>query len=115
MHQVYQTGLHFDYANSKKAHLDAAGMTSSRDDREGKAVGALHDFLFRKSVNSIPQPLLLRDTGKHISAILVMLEISTLMQESATYPIGGPGHQQRKGLVCVTIVNTDSINNYCDV
>ena len=41
MHQVYQTALHFDYANSKKAHLDAAGMTSSRDDREEKAVGAL--------------------------------------------------------------------------
>ena len=33
--------------------------------------------------------MLLRDTGKHISALLVMLEISTLMQESAAYPIGG--------------------------
>ena len=51
LHQVYQTVLHFVYANSKKAHLDAAGMTSSRDDREEKADGDLHDFLFRKSVN----------------------------------------------------------------
>ena len=51
LHQVYQTALHFDYANSKKALLDETGMTSSREDREGKAVGDLHDFLFRKSVN----------------------------------------------------------------